>query len=455
MRPFVTAMVAALRDGSWLTRERMRLIALAVLAASTIGMGYLVATANGLNDFQGRPLGTDFSNVYAAGTFVLEGRPDAPFDPPQHHARQKQIFGDATPFYGWHYPPFFLFVAAALALLPYALALAVWQAATLPLYLLAIHAIVFSDIPLKGGGRSRSDRVGVDAAEPTRSPPGALRAPTSPLQGEARWLWLLLALAYPAVFINLGHGHNGFLTAALIGGALLLLDRRPIFSGILIGLVAYKPQFGVLIPLVLAATGRWRAFAAAVATVAVLALLTTIAFGPEVWSAFLESTRFTRTVVLEAGDTGWHKIQSVFSWVRMWGGSVPLAYAVQGSVLAALAAALVVLWRSQAAYPLKAAALIIALILATPYSLDYDLMVLAPAIAFLAADGLKRGFQPYEKTALAFLWFVPLIARTAALGALLPLTVPAALLVFFLILRRAARDAGLLPRWSFAARSPK
>ena len=50
------------------------------------------------------------------------------FDPPPQHAREQTIFGEATPFYGWHYPPFFLFVAAALALMPYALALAVWQA---------------------------------------------------------------------------------------------------------------------------------------------------------------------------------------------------------------------------------------------------------------------------------------------------------------------------------------
>ena len=75
--------------------------------------------------------------------------------------------------------------------------------------------------------------------------------------------WLLLALAFPAVFVNIGHGHNGFLTAALIGAGLLMLDRRPILAGILFGLMAYKPQFGVLIPLVLAATGRWRAFLAA------------------------------------------------------------------------------------------------------------------------------------------------------------------------------------------------
>ena len=64
-------------------------------------------------DYQGRPIGTDFSNVYAAGTYVLEGRPEAPFDAATQHAREKQIFGAATPFYGWHYPPFFLFIAAA------------------------------------------------------------------------------------------------------------------------------------------------------------------------------------------------------------------------------------------------------------------------------------------------------------------------------------------------------
>jgi hypothetical protein len=41
------------------------------------------------------------------------------------------IFGAATQFYGWHYPPFFLGLAALLALMPYALALALWQGVTL------------------------------------------------------------------------------------------------------------------------------------------------------------------------------------------------------------------------------------------------------------------------------------------------------------------------------------
>lgn len=411
------AFLDTLRSGRWLTRDRMRLWALAVLAASAAGFVYLVVTSNGLNDYQGRPIGTDFSNVYAAGTYVLDGFAEAPFDWPAQHAREKIIFGTETPFYGWHYPPFFLFVAGALALMPYLLSLFVWQSATLLLYLGMLWSVL----------RSTANGAGAAPNLLTRDP-----------------LWLLLALAFPAVFVNIGHGHNGFLTAALLGGALVSLDRKPVVAGILFGLIAYKPQFGLLIPLALIAGGRWRTFFAATLTVAALALATWLAFGPDVWRAFVASMPLTRVEVLEQGGTGWHKIQSVFSLVRMWGGSVTLAYAMQGAVTLALGAALVWLWRSRAALPLKAAALAIAAIAATPYSLDYDLVVLAPAIAFLAADGFARGFGTWERSALAFVWFMPLIARSAADYALVPLGVPAMLVLFALVLRRAASDLDLV-----------
>jgi hypothetical protein len=468
------ALLDALRSGTWLTRERMRLVALAVLAASVIGFGWLAATSDGLNDVRGRPLGTDFSNVYAAGTYVLEGRPALPFDAPSQHAREKEIFGAATPFYGWHYPPFFLFVAAPLALMPYALALAVWQGVTFGLYLWAIWGILAACrgpyLPLKGGGRSpkrsEGDRVGVHSrGYANRPPPDApvpafagTSASTSPFQGEVRdgnRLWLLLALAYPAVFINLGHGHNGFLTAALFGGALVLLDRRPWIAGILFGLLAYKPQFGLMIPLVLAVTGRWRTIAAAAATVIVLVGAATLAFGLDVWTAFLEGSRFTRLVVLEAGNTGWHKIQSVFALVRMWGGSVLLAYSVQAIATVAVAAALIWLWRRRAEFALKAAAVAIAALLATPYSLDYDLMVLAPALAFLAANGLTHGFRPYEASALAALWLMPLAARSVAEVTLIPLGVPLMLAVFALILGRAMAETGQASPGAYSDRATR
>jgi alpha-1,2-mannosyltransferase len=403
-----------MREGTWLTPERIRLWAAAALIASLAGLAYILATAHGLSDYQGRPIGTDFSNVYAAGSYVLEGRPEAPFDAPTQHARERQIFGEATPFYGWHYPPFFLFIAALLALLPYLLALALWQGVTLAIYLWCIRDIT---------------------------------------AWSERSLPLFLALAFPAVFVNLGHGHNGFLTAALMGFALLLLDARPVVAGILFGLLAYKPQFGLLIPLVLIASGRWKIFAAAAATVASLAVATTLMFGPEVWSAFIDGSRFTREVVLEAGDTGWHKIQSVFAWARMWGAPVSAAYAVQMVVTLTLAVAVTWLWRSAASASLKAAGLIIAALLSTPYSLDYDLMVLAPAIAFWVSDGLWHGFRPWEKTMLAALWIVPLIARNFAAATSIPLSAPLLLAAFALLLHRAAEESGARILWFFPRRT--
>src|ERR1041385_575203 len=107
-----------LRNGDWLTPVRTRLWAIAVLVASAGGLVYLVATSDGLIDYQGRPLGTDFSHGYTAGRMVLDGRAADAFDPRLEHAAEQRIFGEKTPFYGWHYPPLFLAVAAALALMP-------------------------------------------------------------------------------------------------------------------------------------------------------------------------------------------------------------------------------------------------------------------------------------------------------------------------------------------------
>lgn len=403
----MSTLTGALRSGDWLTRERARLVALVLLAATLAGAVFLLATSDGLNDRFGRPLGTDFANVYAAGTYVLEGRAAAPYDPHQQYAREQAIFGAGTQFYGWHYPPFFLALAGFLALLPYWLALALWQGATLILYLVAIRGV------LAAGAGSVKRRHDHDS------------------------LWLLLALAFPAVFINLGHGHNGFLTAALIAGALIELDRRPALAGVLIGLLAYKPQFALLIPVILVASGRWRVFLFAALTVAALALSVTLAFGTQIWTAFLESTAFTRNVVLEQGGTGWYKIQSVFSWVRLWGGGITFAYLVQAAVTLGLALALAWLWRTRTTYAVKAAALLIGMVLATPYVLDYDLMLLAPAIAFLAVDGFTRGFSAWEKTLLAGLWLVPLVARSVTQATYMPLAVPLMLAALGFLLQRA------------------
>jgi hypothetical protein len=411
--------IDVLSSGAWLTRDRVRFVAAILLAFSVIGVVITVVTATGLNDRLGRPLGTDFSSFYAAGTLAHDGLAAQAYDRAAHFAREQAIFGAATQFYIFPYPPFFLLLAAALAWLSYPAALIIWQGASLGLYLLSIRAI------------ARSTQ-----ANPDR-------------------LWLLLALAFPAVLINLGHGQNGFLTAGLFGFALVTLERRPLVAGILFGLLAYKPQFGLMIPLVLVATAQWRAIAAAAATVAALTLATFAAFGPQVWQAFLATTSFTRAAVLEQGGIDWFKMQSVFSWMRMWDIPVAAAYAVQGAVTLAAAAGLVWLWRSRIGYANKAASLAVATLLATPFCFDYDLMLLAPTIAFLAASGFERGFAPWEKTLLAALWLVPLVARSVPEATLIPLAVPVILATSAVLLRRAMSETGSSSFWRFAPRALK
>lgn len=387
------------RSGGFIDAARVRRVCIVILVAALAGVTALFAYSDGMRDYQGRPLGSDFSNVYAAGRMAVEGRAPLAYDWPAHYAEQQLVFDDPDiPFYGWHYPPFFLLVAVLLAVLPYTAAWLAWMAASLPLYLASIRAIV----PQKGA--------------------------------------LLAAAAFPAVFVNFIHGQNGFLTAALIGAGLLLLDRRPLVAGLLIGLLAYKPQFGVLIPLVLMATGRWRAFAAAAATVLMLSAASTLAFGPDIWRAFAESGQLTRAVVLESGNTGWEKIQSLFSALRALGAPVGLAYAGQGVLFIAVAASIVRLWRSDAVHEMKAAGLIVASLLATPYILDYDLTALAPAIAFLAARGLRDGFRPYEKALLAFAFFVPIAARPVAAATFVPLGLIALLALYLFIVAGARRQ---------------
>jgi len=79
-----------LQTGDWITRQRVRLWALAILVASLAGIGFLLATSDGLNDYQGRPLGTDFSDIYAGGTYVLDGKAALAFDPPLQHAASRR-----------------------------------------------------------------------------------------------------------------------------------------------------------------------------------------------------------------------------------------------------------------------------------------------------------------------------------------------------------------------------
>lgn len=395
MRPLP---VEGIRRADWLNRRRIRDYALIFLAVYLIGgVWYYAGGQSLLIDRRGQPLATDFVTTYAAGVMARDRNAAAAYDHHALHAVEKAVVDNKDiPFFGWYYPPIFFFVAFLVALLPYVKALVALQAVTF----LPFAAIV---------RRIADDNLAI-----------------------------LALVAFPGTFVNLGHGQNGFLTAALFGGGLLALQRRPALAGVLLGCLAYKPQFGLLIPLALLAGRHYRAFAWAAAAVVALCGLSALAFGVESWRQFFAWSPITRAMVLEQGGLGWEKIQSVFSTVRSTGGGVALAYALQAAVSLPIAAAVAWIWRGRAPFAAKASALTAGTVAATPYLLDYDLVLLALPIAWLAREGYDYGFRDWEKSILALAWLLPLISRGIAAGTGVQMA-PVVLIALFLVVLRRAR----------------
>lgn len=388
----------ALRTGAWLTRERGLRIACLFLAVSAASLTWFVVTSNGTLDALGRPLGTDFSNVWTAGKMVLDGRAATAWSWPDHLAVQQAVHGKAdVDFFGWHYPPPFLLIAALLATMPYRFGLIVWQLATLIPFALLMRPLI-----------------------------------------ARREVWLM-TLAAPVTLICLTHGHNGFLTALLLAGGLMLLDRRPFAAGLLFGCLIYKPHLALIIPPLLLAARQWRAIAGASTSAMVLVAATLAIWGWPVWQAFIDSLPVTRELVIEQGSTGWHKIMSPFAAVRMWGGGVPAGYAVQAIFTAVSIGGVVWLTWTRQRIELRNAFVCAAVLISTPYVLDYDQVVLLPALAFLWLDGERDGYAPWDKSLMALVWVAPIVARQVAENFYVPLGLASALIVAAIVLRRAIK----------------
>jgi arabinofuranan 3-O-arabinosyltransferase len=343
-------------------------------------------------DEKGLGIPTDFVNVWSAGKLVLDGHPAQAYDWDIQKQVQVAVLGQSYQGnFAWHYPPPFLFVASLLAHFPYAVAFIGWAAVSLVPYLAVMRAIV------------------------------------------GRPFGLLLAVAFPVVLTNTLVGQNGFLTASLIGGTLYLMPTRPVLSGICLGLLSYKPQYGLLFPLVLIAASQWTVFFTAGAVAVAMALGSWLAYGSESWQAFFHWMPMFSQAFLTEGRAPWGKMQSIFALVRYLGGAEQLAWVFQWIMSGAVAVLLALMWRSRVSYPLKAAALATGALLITPYLFLYDLMVLAIPVAFLVQIGLSQGlqgqrlqyhgFQRYELPALglvaALLMFYPLLGAPTGFAATL------------------------------------
>ncbi|MGB6400634.1 MAG: glycosyltransferase family 87 protein [Bradyrhizobium sp.] len=349
-------------------------------------------------DPNGQGIPTDFVNVWSAGRLVLDHHPAKAYDWDIQKQVQVAVLGQTYPGnFAWHYPPPFLFIAALLAQFSYAVAFIGWAAASFVPYLAVMRATV-------------------------GKPFG----------------WLLAA-AFPVVFSNVLVGQNGFLTAALIGGTLYFMPMRPILAGICLGLLSYKPQYGLLFPIALIAASQWTTFVTAAVVAVAMAFASWLAFGTESWQAFLHWMPMFSQAFLTEGRAPWWKLQSLFALVRYFGGSEQLGWILQWIMTGTVTASLIVLWRSSVRYSLKAAALAAGTVLTTPYLFMYDMMVLAIPVAWLVRIGVAGGFRTYELPALA-------VAAALTVGFILfglPLGLGAALIVLGLIMARCSLRRGV------------
>ncbi|MDO9295543.1 glycosyltransferase family 87 protein [Bradyrhizobium sp.] len=365
--------------------------ALAVINLSFFPTAYLAHWW--ITDSAGLGIPTDFVNVWAAGRLALDGHPAQAWDWNIQKQVEVALLGqDFTGYFAWHYPPPFLFIASLLAHFPYAVAFIGWALLSLVPYLAMMRAIV------------------------------------------GRPFGLLLAVAVPMAFNNVLVGQNGFLTAALIGGTLYLMPVRPMLSGICLGLLSYKPQYGLLFPLVLIAASQWTVFFTAAVVTVVMAVASWLAFGTESWQAFFHWMPMFSQAFLTEGKAPWWKMQSLFALVRTFGGTEQLAWIFHWIFAGAVAVVLALMWRSRVRYAVKAAALATGTLLTTPYLFMYDMMVLAIPVAFLVRIGLSSGFLAWELPALACA--LAMIAGFILTG--VPLGFGATLIVAGLVLRRAS-----------------
>ena len=353
-------------------------------------------------------LSGDFVSFWTAGQLALEGHAAEAYARAPHLLRQLALHHDPTWGYlAFFYPPFFLLPCAGLALLGYFPALSVWLAAGVASYAAVLRELAPKD------------------------------------RRQARNAWVVL-LGYPAVMVNAGFGQNGFLSTALFGGAAMWLDRRPALAGICLGCLAYKPQLDLIVPLGLALAGRWRCFAAAGATVLVLAAAATVAFGGDIWPAFFAGMAEARRDWMEPANPLYLQyLITVYGAVRLHGGPLMLAYAAQAIVSAAAAVMLAhALLRRPAdmrSGRAEMAAIAACVPLCSPFLLEYDLVILAVPMIWLLGEALRDGFRRGEGLALAGAYLAPVLFKATLFDGALKLgVIVAAALLFTAVLRRMA-----------------
>ena len=315
------------------------------------------------------PMPTDLLAFLAAARLAAAGQAASAYDWGALQDAQAAVLGIAPEAIGgalgWLNPPHFFFMVLPLAPLGYAWACLLWVLATALLLAAAAWAVL---------------------------PRGAA---------------IMAVLAAPSVLLSASVGQNGLLIAALFAFTFALMDRRPALAGLALGVLTVKPQFGLLLPLLLLLTGRWRVFGVA-AGVAVVAMgLAWAAFGTQTWLAFLPSLAGNADRML-GGEVS-PRVQSIYGFLARLTGRQDLAMAGHGLVAVLAVAVTLRLWlrRPEVAEEARAAAAIAASYLMTPYGWGYDTPAIPVAALFLARAALRDGWLPGEKALLLLACLLP------------------------------------------------
>lgn len=388
----------ALRKAEWLGAERARVYLALLAAVNVLMLAVILFTSKGGIDRNGFLIGTDFISFWTSGRMLAEGA--NVYDTAAHVAAQRAFYtlpGEYTAFF---YPPSLLPFIRPLGALPYFPALGIWLVVT-------------------GAAWWATMR-------------GWLRA--LGLEGPG---WLLM-LAFPPVIVTLTHGQTSFLLAALLGGGLLLARRRPWWAGVLIGLATIKPQFGLLVPIALLASGQWRTITAAGATALALAAFAALAFGPQVWSDWLAITR-TAGDATASGTIGHAKMVSVFAGLSLLGVPGGAAMAVQATVSLGVAGAVARAGWRRPFTPGLGALVLAGAPLATPFVLDYDMVLTAVPLAYLYSRARQTGFADWERLTIAATFAAAAFARPLAIEVGIPIT-PLVLIALFACVWRRVRE---------------
>jgi hypothetical protein len=385
-----------LKAGDFLDRRRVLILSGVLLALEFVVFLFLIAGTHGWIVPLERPTTTDFASFYAAGSLADAGTPGLAYNETAHYAAEQAATAPGIEYQFFYYPPVFLLICALFGRLPYMAAFIAFEAVSLAACLFVARRTV----------------------------------------NAKSWALLLPLLAFPSVLWTMGLGQNAFLTAALFGGALLLIDRKPALAGILFGLLCYKPHFGLLIPVALVAGGRWRAFSGAAVSGAAMIALSIALFGWHTWQDFFVLSAGSHSTY-ESGRIDLSGFVTLFGGLRLMGVPSEIAYAVQGLGALAAIALVAVVWRCRCSLPVRAAALAAATLIAVPVGLVYDFLLAGIAIAWLVRAGCERGFLPWEKLILAAAFIVPLVSRNFGTATHIPLAQIALIGLLALIARRA------------------